>query len=74
MARLLRSPGRYHVLSTLLLDLDQLARRGFDEGLRLYPLGTVLLPMRSERLPQVIDLILHIFELVLHPENNLYAR
>ena len=63
------------MLSTaVLLDLDQLARGGLDEGLRLHPLGAVLLPMGNEQLPQVLNLVLQMIELVLHPKNNLYAR
>ena len=74
IAQVLRSPWSYHKLSTLLLDLDQLARRGFHEGLRLHPLGTVLLPIGGEQLPQVINLPLQKCALVLHPENTLYTH
>src|SRR5262249_40835190 len=74
MAPLLRSLESYHVLSTaVLLDLNQFARGGLDEGLRLHPLGAVLLPMGNEQLSQVLNLVLQILELVLHPENNFYA-
>jgi hypothetical protein len=30
--------------------------------------------MGNEQLPQVLNLVLQMLELVLHPENNLYAR